>query len=152
MAPHQFIQLTPSDQSNTLSPSIIFNISVNNCAVILPFSEQQQKVGIFVPMNSHSGPNGCIFPFPMFCQMLSSSPTQGEKGSSPRTHAGSNSLVAKIIVHITGSLDTAVKPRMVNCVSLHADFICGLNSFGTKNCSLPTIAILLSRYCSQLHQ
>ena len=85
-----------SNQSYALRPSLVFSISVNNSAVTLPFSEQQQKVGIFFPMNSHLHLRGCHFPVPVFLVIASSLPAQGVKGSRPSTHAGSSSLAAKI--------------------------------------------------------
>ena len=132
-----------SGQLNTSCWSIVINIWVNNSAVILLLSEQQQNIGIvFSIMNSHSGPSGCILPLPIFCSIwlsLSWEPAHGEKGSSTRTYVGSNSLVATITAHITGSPDAVVNPNKVKCVSLHAALICGLSSSGTKYFSPPQL-------------
>ena len=127
----------PSDLSKASCLSMFFNISFNNLDVMLPFSEQQQKVGICLPSNSHSGPRGYHFPLPVFFSISLSCTAHGQKGSRPITHIRSKSFAAKIIAHITGSPEAAMKPRTVKWLSLVAEWICGHSSVGTRNFSPP---------------
>ena len=127
----------PLDLSKASCLSMFFNISFNNLDVMLPFSEQQQKVGICLPSNSHSGPRGYHFPLPVFFSISLSCTAHGQKGSRPITHVRSKSFTAKIIVHITGSLEAAVKPRTVKWLSLVTEQICSHSSVGTRNFSPP---------------
>ena len=60
----------PLDLSKASCLSMFFNISFNNSDVMLPFSEQQQKVGICLPSNSHSGPRGYHFPPHVFFNII----------------------------------------------------------------------------------
>jgi hypothetical protein len=58
--------LRPFDRSNTSSLSTASNMFRNKIPVMVPLSEQQQKQGMFLPLNMHSGPRGNAFPSPMF--------------------------------------------------------------------------------------
>jgi hypothetical protein len=125
----------PSLQSNNSKASIWANILNNSsAAVMLPNSEQQQKVGTCFPFDTHTGPWGYRFPLPVFRLKSSSLPCHSTNGLSPYTQLSSSSLAANVIAHITGvPCSAAVNPKTVKCASFIALHYCGLAAVSIHN-------------------
>ena len=127
----------PSDQSKTQILSMARSISTNkNSDVMLPFPEQQQKVGTVLWLKWNTGPCGynCLLRPPVCALLLLLSPTHGADKLSPNTQLVHIYLAENIIVHMTGSPVAAVNPRIVqyetlvtaflwSCICLTQDFL-----------------------------
>ena len=138
----------PSDRSKTLNLSMTQSISTSNTEVMLPFSEQQQKVGTVLPLMWQNGPCGYCLPRPpVLLRMSSSPPIHVADALNPNTHALLITWAAKIMAHMTGSSVAAVKPKTVTCDSFLAALICGRPCASHKNFSTPSHVPVLCCWC-----
>jgi hypothetical protein len=93
---------------------------------MLPFSEQQHKVGTFIPLKVHTELIGNrLSTSPVFPSTSSSAPIHGAKALNPIIHSShTKDLAEKITACIAGSPVAAVKAtRTAECESFVAALI-----------------------------
>ena len=129
----------PSLRSKTPDLSNAVSIATSSSAVMLPFSEQQQKVGICFPLKVQTGPQGCLLSRPpVLPRKFFLSPIHSAAALKPKTQLSQRCFAAKMIAHMTGSPVAAVKPKTVKCESFVPAFTCGRPAAPHKNFSPPT--------------
>ena len=98
-----------------LSPSSLSSIPFSIVDVIEPFSEHATYVGTSIPLTTHFGGPGNLFPGPKFAEIQACGSTTLANISTLNLSAGVRHSTLNIIPHITGCPVVLVKPGKVQC-------------------------------------